>query len=248
MGQGAREGAAISSPQRPDETGQGEIGVEAKTGAAACARGAQGKTNEGATAASPEPRRRVQVLALIERAAEDGRRCPSNAEIAGAVGVGTQAASAAVQRLAQAGDIAIEKAGPTGRVVFVPKLGKRTAPLSNKVKATRRMRAAVRAKPRSAPAKAGFASGSAVAAIGRDVRAAIPEAFSAAQREAVLAAAESLAAIGGERVEALAPGLWRVEGRRATAEDLVKRASHQRRMAGLEPIAWPRRGASERIP
>jgi hypothetical protein len=71
------------------------------------------------------------------------------------------------------------------------------------------------------------------------VRAAVPDAFSKAQHEAVLTAIESLTTDGGERVRAVGSGLWRVEGRRATAEDLVKRASHRRCMAGLAPIAWP---------
>lgn len=245
------EDVAAAPPRRAGEMAESphtEGSLTAREGAAA----AQGERQRPQTCAAGAAGHRASVLALIERAAAEGRRCPSNSEIARAVGVGTQAASAIVLRLARAGDIVIEESGPAGRVVFVPRLGKRTARLPTRTKATRRSSERARARPpaeRAAKAPAdtdphadtrdGAPAASGGGAVDPAVRAAVPDAFSKAQREAVLTAIESLTTDGGERVQAVGSGLWRVEGRRATAEDLVKRASHRRCMAGLAPIAWP---------
>ena len=69
----------------------------------------------------------AKVLRMLERAANEGRACPTNAEIAEAMGVNSVgSASSAVSRLVDAGLILLER-GQCTRAVTIVATGARTA-------------------------------------------------------------------------------------------------------------------------
>lgn len=72
------------------------------------------------------------VFAMIVRAAETGRPCPSNGEIAGAIGANSVATAARwIGKLEKVGLITVER-GTSCRVVTIKASGKRTAGIVTK--------------------------------------------------------------------------------------------------------------------
>lgn len=95
------------------------------------------------------PERVRRAMAMLNRAAEAGDRCPSNLELADALGGSSPSMGANIVALLETmGLIAVERFG-CGRVVTILSTGKATQPMSGRAHWSQRgvVRAARRARP-----------------------------------------------------------------------------------------------------